>query len=697
MNLTKALESVTAAFAKSVAAMRARRFASACTRLGEAVTLDGEPDVANEGELTIGARVHIEARAVPTRLRVGPGGSLGIGDDTRIAFGAIIVASREVQIGSRVRIGPYASIVDGNFGDPDFESDRSPAVPIHIGDDAELGSRVTILKGSRIGAGARITAGSVVMGEVPPFAIATGNPAQIVGTCRATLVHEALHATAARRPGHPALIWGGEQISYQALWGRIAAIVQAIPATAAAGEAALVFTSSKIDYLAALYACLARGVVGVPVPEAAARATLIDLRDGSRARLLLADPAALAQFDPPLAQSDGLTIVDVKEAARAFKPTLSRAGLARDLDPSSPALVLFTSGTTARKKAVVLSHRALLQATTNINEFMGIDQDVREYVSIPLGHSFGLGRVRAVFAVGGTLVLGEGLFSPAAMVKAIESRQCNALSAVPATLAMFQGRLEAALRRAGEQIRTVELGSAFMSPDAKRRLLEVFPHARLCMHYGLTEASRSAFIEFRREAHKLETVGRAAPNTALRIVRADGSEAAAGEEGEIVIAGAHLTSGYLGDPELTRRALDPSGAFHTGDHGFLDAEGYLHLLGRKDEMINTGGVKISPLELEAKIRESRPSVELCVVGIPDPAGLAGEVPIVAYTGTPSPPLTLVALASELAQRVEKNKLPHDVVRVERIPRTDNGKPIRRELRALVLAALAARPQGREHR
>jgi long-chain acyl-CoA synthetase len=297
--------------------------------------------------------------------------------------------------------------------------------------------------------------------------------------------------------------------------------------------------------------------------------------------------------------------------------------------------------------------------------------------------------VRAVLARGGTLVFQDGMLNPAMMIQTIEREQVNALSAVPAGLAIFSGRLEPLLKRVGPQIEVMELGSAFMSPEQKARLLEIFPRARICMHYGLTEASRSTFLEFRSDASKLQTVGRASPNVRLRILDATGNDCAPGSEGEIVVYGDHVLEQYLGDESRTQAAFTADRGFRTGDYGFLDAAGYLTLLGRKDEMINKGGIKISPLELEDKIREAYPELDFCVVGVADPAGIAGQVPVVAYTGEAK--VELKPMLDALAQRVERTKLPDLVVHVESIPRTDNGKPKRRELGELIADKIRSKP------
>jgi long-chain acyl-CoA synthetase len=113
-------------------------------------------------------------------------------------------------------------------------------------------------------------------------------------------------------------------------------------------------------------------------------------------------------------------------------------------------------------------------------------------------------------------------------------------------------------------------------------------------------------------------------------------------------------------------------------------------------MINMGGIKISPLEIEDKLRAAYPSLEVCVVGIPDPAGLAGQIPVVAYAGDTDPVLTLPAMVDALSQHVERTKLPRLLVRVDHIPKTENGKPIRRELARIVIDNLKAGGNFDEH-
>lgn len=648
---------------------------SACSQVGAGLVVEGFPSVENEGTLRIGARVLLASEPAPTRLRVRPGAALEIGDDCRIAPGCVLASASRVTLGHRVRLEPHVFAVDSNVGDPDLDVPESPAQPILIGDDVHLENRVTVLKGACIGPRSVVRAGSVVASAIPPRSVASGNPAVVVEREPFVALHDPIFASVWARPDRAALISGSERTTYAALWDRICAIARRLQAVPVGDRAHVLFITLKhLEFVASYYACSLAGCVSVPAPSVAARATVLEMIRLGKVRAVLGDRALLKELQ--LARELDIPVIEL-ETIQTETSALPREPFAVNWDPEENASILFTSGTT-KKKAVALSHRALLQSTANINAFMQVEDSICEFVMVPFHHSFGLGRARAVLTVGGTLVVQEGPLNPAAVVQAIDREACNALSSVPAGLALFTGRYEEQLQRIGRQIHVMELGSAFMTPKQKARLLELFPAARVCMHYGLTEASRSTFLEFHSEQSKLDTVGRPSPNVALMIADRDGLPCAVEQEGEVVIYGGHLMSGYFGDDEQTNEVIRPDGGLRTGDRGFLDADGYLHLLGRADDLINKGGIKISPLELEQAISDAFPGFECCVVGIPDPSGIAGELPVVAYVG--SAEVSMNSLLAALADRIDRTKLPDRLVRVAEIPRTENGKPQRRVLR-----------------
>lgn len=511
-------------------------------------------------------------------------------------------------------------------------------------------------------------------------------------------VHHYLLETAHRYPDKTAVICDEASFSYE----RLTQCIQSLAAILVEmgcrkGDRVLILLKDKLDFLIACYAVMAARGIAVPLMEGAAWKTIEQIARHctpyqiiSSVRHLRSYPAMGNMLNGPLILMDATPsreIDQIKSRMVTFNRNDPPYDDDRSITPNTGeregAMILYTSGTTGEKKGALLSHRNLMQATLNINEFMRIDADICEFVSVPLTHSFGFGRTRCVFCAGGTMVALNRIMNPAVVIQYLEQHRCDALSMVPAGIALFFGRMEPQLRHIGPNIRFIEIGSAPMRRDHKLKLLDMFPNARMCMHYGLTEASRSAFIEFSGERDKLDTVGRSAPHVTISIRDENGRTLKNGETGEIAVRGAHVMEGYWRNEALNLQRFTDEGWFKTGDYGFLDADGYLHLLGRKDDIINMGGLKISPLEVEERILEMYPDYEMCIVGISDPAGIAGEVPVLCYVPQDGRTLTFDRVQDALSQRLDQHTMPKKLYAVDRLPRTHNGKIIRQELRRLV--------------
>jgi long-chain acyl-CoA synthetase len=512
------------------------------------------------------------------------------------------------------------------------------------------------------------------------------------------LVHEYLQEAAVRFPDKPAVICDERQLSYNEFMGLVMGLAShLVEIGARKGDRMLLLLGRKDDFLLAIYAAMAAGTIAVPLMEGAARRTIDELVIDCEPSILISTSRDLAPYerlheklnckvvlmDRP---EDGVGHITGGHVSRFDQSTrwmIGRNGKFPVLSDQDGALILYTSGTTGKKKGVLLTQRNLVQTVHNINQFMKIDEKIREFVAIPLTHSFGFGRSRCVLFTGGTLVVNNGMLNPVAVVQMIKKHRCDALSSVPSGFAMFLGRLEPMLRSIGQQIRFIEIGSSPMPLDHKMKLLEIFPNARICMHYGLTEASRSTFIEFRSEQRKLDSVGRPAPNVQAVILDEHERPLPPLHTGEIAVKGDHLTVGYWRNDELNSQRFTRDGWFKTGDLAFLDEDGYMHLLGRKDEIINMGGIKISPLEVEERIHESFPEYDICVVGVPDPAGIVGEIPVLCYSGRWGQRINPSELEKVLWNRLDRSKIPRIVYRFDSIPKTENGKILRHELRRLL--------------
>lgn len=487
------------------------------------------------------------------------------------------------------------------------------------------------------------------------------------------LVHEAVFRAATERSSQPAVICDGQPITYGAFTLSVACLAERLQIEP--GARVLVMLDDKVRYLIAFYAVMTAGGVAVPLAESAGDDTKAEVLAHAQPSAAITGTKTATKLAAALERG---RVVAVPFDALSSGSAIPKSHLdAQDAD--APALLLYTSGTSSKRKGVLLSHRSLVQASRNINEFMSTDETIREYVTVPLTHSFGLGRARCVLGAGGTLVVHNGYFNAAAMLQSLNRHACNALSWVPSGVALSLGRFEQELRAAGPRILWMELGSEPMAAEQKRFLLEIFPEAHICMHYGLTEASRSTFLDLRADTHKLDTVGRPSPHVEIAVLDEAGEIQGPGTNGEIAVRGAHVMVGYWRDPNLNDGRLTETGFLRTGDYGFLDEEGYLHLLGRQDELINMGGIKISPAEVEEAVRRAVPGLECCVIAIPDPERVMGQVPALCYVNTDGPPLRLAHLHKLIGTRLERTKYPRVLYGIPEIPRTANGKVRRKEL------------------
>jgi long-chain acyl-CoA synthetase len=343
--------------------------------------------------------------------------------------------------------------------------------------------------------------------------------------------------------------------------------------------------------------------------------------------------------------------------------------------------LLYTTGTTGRKKGVVLTQDNILAAARNISAFVGNGPEDVEVVPLPLSHSFGLGRLRSLAVTGNTLLLEPGVGSGAPLVKRILDSCATGLALVPAGFDILRRVTGDMLGQAREHLRYIEIGSAAMKRETRQWLTRLLPRTRICHHYGLTEASRAAFTDYHRDMHKPGTVGRPAPNVEIAVCGEDQCPLPPGQIGEIVVYGGMVMREYWKQPLLTEQAFCASG-FRTGDVGYLDEDGYLYLLGRRGDLINVGGRKVVPDEIEELLCQLDGVRDVGCIAQPDEfLGECVKAYVVADREIGRP-----EVARFLRSRLEEWKIPQIVVRIERIPRTKSGKIQRQMLRVAKEAA-----------
>ena len=339
--------------------------------------------------------------------------------------------------------------------------------------------------------------------------------------------------------------------------------------------------------------------------------------------------------------------------------------------PSEDAIadILFTTGTTGIPKGVPLTFGNEAAAVSNINAYIQNTPDDIELLALPVSHSFGLGRIRCCLANGQTLIFLNSFVNTKKLFRTIEEEGVTGFTMVPASWRFLQKMTGNRLADYVSQLRYIEMGSAYLSAEEKQELANLLPRTRLVMHYGLTEASRSAFLEFHDTAH-LHTVGKAAPNTDIQVYDENGQRLPLNADGEICIRGAHVAHHYLRPLEDT---FFDGNYFRTGDLGHIDAEGYIHLKSRIKELINVGGKKVAPTEIEEPLLHI-PGIRDCAcIGVPDSNGILGEVVKAFIVKDADADITFEAIGQMLSTQLEGYKLPVLYEWTDAIPRTANGK------------------------
>ena len=470
----------------------------------------------------------------------------------------------------------------------------------------------------------------------------------------------------AATPDKIALVAGDQRVSYSQLEERIASAASFLLSLGLEpGDRIMLLPYKEVEFIYLYFAAHLVGVINVVVDPAAPRERLDYIAGIVKPRVLFSSHIDL----------DGQRCI-------SFGSIQLDEGLSSDRLPlvksTEVADVMFTTGTTGAPKGVCLSHDNIAGSASNTNGFIGTHADDVEALALPLSHSFGLGRMRCVLSVGATLVLVSNFANLKSFFNILESERVTGFGMVPAVWQYIKRLSGRRISKFSSQLRYVEIGSASLPVEDKRLLMELFPTTRLCMHYGLTEASRALFTEFHSSANHLDSVGRPASSLVeVCVLDDEGNLLPDGSDGEICVRGNMVCRSYF-------LPQDNEGAFHgdwfrTGDWGHRDDDGNFYLTGRKKELINVGGEKVSPVAIEEAIL-SLGIADCACVAVPDPNGVLGEVPK-AFMVKGKSPLEFDDIKNRLTQLLPPHEIPAQWEWVEQIPRTSSGKIQRLKLKS----------------
>jgi long-chain acyl-CoA synthetase len=466
------------------------------------------------------------------------------------------------------------------------------------------------------------------------------------------------------KPDKPAIIAGKAVISYRQLRENIFGAARKLQELGVRpGDRVMLSAASSPSFVYGYLATHLLQAIAVPVDPQSTETRLKYIIEQARPKAAFLAGTINSESGVPIFSVKTLEELPPADMKVEFPP------------PTAVADILYTTGTTGEPKGVVLTHETIRRTAYNINTFIGNSAEDREVVPLPLSHSFGLGRLRCNLLSGATVILVNGFAFIGNIFRAIERFDASGLSTVPAGIAMLFRSARDKIGAYADQLKYMEIGSAPMPLKHKRRLMKLLPKTRICMHYGLTEASRSTLIEFHSAGAKLEnSIGIPAPHVKVKIVDNHFRELPPRQTGRIMVKGENVMQEYFENEKTTDEVL-ASDWLYTGDYGYYDEDGFFYLEAREKEMINVGGLKVSPVEIEELLKRHS-SVEDCAcVGIPDPRGISGEVPkafIIYNSNDPNRPDD-IELSDFLRDKLEPYKLPVEFEWVDSIPQTSSGK------------------------
>lgn len=431
-----------------------------------------------------------------------------------------------------------------------------------------------------------------------------------------TTIEQYIKQNSERFPDKSAIITSEEQINYRQLQQRIDTRANILRNLYSKGEIVALRTSQTIDFLVEYFALHEIGAVAMP----------------------------LEHYMP-----------DERFNAIASRYKHYHA-------PDSIADVLYTTGTTGKAKGTMISHDVILANTDNLIDAMGFSDDLVFVVNGPLNHIGSLSKVFPVLMQGATLYILEGMKNLEEFFNALNNPVAPhcATFLVPAAIRMLLQFAEEQLRKLSDRIVFIETGAAPISQADMEHLCRILPNTRLYNTYASTETGIISTYNFNDGECIAGCLGKPMKNSSFHIT----------SDGTIACSGRTIMYGYADEPELTATILR-DGELFTNDLGIIDEQGRLHLKGRNDDVINIGGFKIDPSEVE-DVAKTHPLITDCICICDSSLAMSNRLKLL-YVTMPDAEITNKEVAQLIARKLENYKVPQSYERVTAIERTYNGK------------------------
>ncbi|MBP7688465.1 MAG: AMP-binding protein [Thermoflexales bacterium] len=438
-----------------------------------------------------------------------------------------------------------------------------------------------------------------------------------------------------------------------------------------------IFGNNSVFWLASYLATLKLGAIAVPFATALTADTIREMQAFVGCKIICAEQRIYRRLAGAFAETQPVIFDDVLNG-----PGATEWPATNPIDPHSDAAFMFTSGTTARPRAVRITHRNIQANTDSIIEYLALTEDERIVVILPFYYCFGTSLLHTHLRVGGTLVVSNQFVYPETTLDLMEATACTGFAGVPST---YQTLLRNSTfpRRELKSLRKVQQAGGKLQTVLIQELIAAVKYGEVFVMYGQTEATaRLSYLPPHLLGSKLGSIGRGIPQVTLRVMGEDGQPVKPGDVGEIFAQGDNISPGYLDEPDVNAQKF-VDGVLHTGDLATVDDDGFIFVVDRKADFIKSYGYRVSSQQVEGCIVEMPDVVAAAVIGEPDLVrGEAIAAFVVLRTNAASTPRDIIA---HCAERLPNYMVPKDVTIIDRLPVNAHGKVVKNELRKLVAA------------
>lgn len=490
-----------------------------------------------------------------------------------------------------------------------------------------------------------------------------------------------LSRNASKYPAKEALVCGGRRQNWQQLYNRVELLAGAMARNGIKKGDKVAILLENCDQFVEIHFATARlRAVGVPLNYRLVGDELAFILNNSESNMLFygsnyRQTVEAVRKDLPLLKFYQEVAPDGGEydeflASGEVLPSIEVRG-------DDPNLILYTSGTTGRPKGAVLTHDNSIWNAVNMVVEGGFRHEDRCIVVPPLYHSAAINCWLLPHVFMGSFILVETSFNPALLAQKLVEEKITNLFLVPA-MYNFLLQVPGVGKFDFSPIRLAATGASIMPVELKQRVKQFFPNAGIIDCYGLTEAGPGVTLLKAEDAFRKQgSVGKPLISMEARLVDNQGCDVPTGEIGEIMVRGPAVMKEYYNLPEATAEALRDGWLF-TGDLAHSDNEGYLYIVDRKKDMVNTGGENVYPAEVEAVLHQHPKVLEAAVIGLPDPKW--GETVCAVVAPRPGEELTEEEVIAFTVGKLAGYKKPRRVVFTSALPRNPSGKVLKTVLR-----------------